>query len=543
MRVWSVAVVAALFCFPSSALAQDAGKDEMRELLLKMQQQLDEQQKKIETLETALQIRQAAPAQEAEQPLSAPPPESATVIEGARAPSPKPAATVSTTPEFAHSGSWWRSDRLTLGGYGSARFESNDVPGLRNGFTFRRFVLTTDAHITDRIRVYSETELERLLELELEKSATREDGGVRFESEVEGNNGAEIGLEQMWAQFDLGKKQGIRGGIILVPLGRFNILHDDDYWDLPRRTLVDRDAAVVPVPVAWREMGLGWVGSIDVGSTGRLEYQAYVMNGAALNANLEVIAQTRDPRRNRLAVESSLGLASGAVNGDSSAKAFGWRLAYSPTLAGEVAVSGYHGRYTPDWISARESVNSLGVDWKWRYRGFEVEGEFVHSDFGNVPRVAQSLAAAIGSSSAETSFAEAAELESEIEAELGGLADRKFGFWTDVKYHWHPGWLKRSFLGRGFEDPQLIPIVRYERVWLPNMITELAFAAGVITEFATESLSQDRVTVGLNYKPTPQFGWQFAYEHNRRLEGGSLIFPSTDQESTNGFLMGWTFSF
>ncbi len=90
----------------------------------------------------------------------------------------------------------------------------------------------------------------------------------------------------------------------------------------------------------------------------------------------------------------------------------------------------------------------------------------------------------------------------------------------------------------------MIPIVvRYERVWLRDHISELAFANGVITELNLERLSQDRVTIGANYKPTPQFGWQFAYVHNRRLEGDTLIFPETDQSSSNGFLMGWTFSF
>ena len=61
MRVSLVAVLAVLSFFPSSALAQDADRQEMRELLLKLQQRVDEQQKKIEGLETALQTRQAAP--------------------------------------------------------------------------------------------------------------------------------------------------------------------------------------------------------------------------------------------------------------------------------------------------------------------------------------------------------------------------------------------------------------------------------------------------------------------------------------------------
>ncbi|HEV8522905.1 MAG TPA: hypothetical protein VGQ71_00280, partial [Terriglobales bacterium] len=403
--------------------------------------------------------------------------------------------------------------------------------------------ITTDARLGDRIRVYSETEVERLVELELEKSATREAGGVKFANELEGNSGAEIGIEQLWAQFDLGKGQALRGGLILPPLGRFNLLHDDDYWDIPRRTLVDRNAPVVPVKVAWRELGLGLVGSLNIGSTAKLDYQLYAMNGSTLDFNLENVVQTRTPSRSKLELEAELGLTSGAADGTRNTNAVGWRVALSPTLAGEIALSGYHGGYTPTWISASEEVNALAVDGKWRFGAFEIEGEAVYSSFGNVRALAQSLAEAVFRSAAETSSSETSELENEIEIGLGGLSSRRFGFWTDFKYHWRPAFLKRSFLGRGFEDPQLIPIVRYERVWIWKDVEELAFTGGLITDLTLQDLEQDRITLGMNYRPAPQFGFQLAYEHNQRRRGAVLIFPRVPQESTNGFLLGWTFSF
>jgi hypothetical protein len=538
MRVLGVSVL--LLLIPVLATAQEPASTQ--ELLLKLQQRLDAQDEEIDRLRAEQQeLKQQLAARPSGGPAA---PAESTSAASATQPAPMPASPKAAA-QSATAGdqSWWRSDKLHIGGYGSFRFEAGDAPDQASSFTFRRFVVTTDARITDRLRIYSETELERLVELELEKGAERTAGGVKFESEVEGNAGAELGLEQLWVQFDLGKGQAIRGGLMLPPLGRFNILHDDDYWDIARRTLVDRNAPVIPVPSAWRELGIGMVGGFDVGQTGKLQYQAYVMNGATLDFNIENIVQTRTPSRNKLELEAALGMASGAADGTQNAEAFAWRVAYSPTLAGELAVSGYHGKYTPRFIAANERLNSVAFDGKWRFGSFEVEGEYVYSNFGNTDRVAQSLAEAINVSAAETDSTETADLENEIEIELSGLAKRRWGFWFDAKYHWRPEWLKKSFLGRGFEDPQLIPIVRYERVWLDRNIEELAFDAGVITDFETANLSQDRITVGFNYRPTLQFGFQMAYERNNRREGDRMIFPNTDVESTNGLLMGWTFSF
>ncbi len=527
-----VASVVALVLLVSAAARAAGEEPSLQEQLQALQRRLDEQQAELERLRAEQQKlleklkAQAAPSTAAMAPAAAP--AAAAPPPGERPP-------------------WWKSDLLTIGGYGSFRFETNDIGGGEfipggsgSGFTFRRFVLTTDSRLTDRLRVYSETEFERLIELEVEKHARREAGGTRFAQGVEGNNGAEVALEQMWVQYDLGRGQGVRAGLVLPPLGRFNILHDDDYWDVPRRTLVDRDAPVVPVKVAWRELGAGLVGSFGLGTSSKLDYQFYVLNGATLDFNLENIAETRAGDTTKQELEAEVALGSGAADGTKNAEAVAWRVAFSPTLAGEIAVSGYHGQYTPSFLDDDESVHALALDGKWRYKQFEVEGEAVYSTFGDTDAVAHSLAAAVLRSSSE---GEVGDLESEVEVELSGLTRRRFGFWTDFKYHWRPDFLKKSFLGRGFEDPQLIPIVRYERIWLRQSLEELAFTDGGVSAFEAQNLQQDRVTLGLNYRPMQQVGFQFAYEHNQRRTGDRLIFPALPRNSSNGFLMGVTFGF
>lgn len=431
---------------------------------------------------------------------------------------------------------------VKLGGYGSLRFETSHA-GSPAGFTFRRFVLTTDAKITDRLRVYSETEFERLFNIEVEKAAAPSAGGVALSQAVEGNNGGEIAIEQAWGQYNFAAYHGLRAGVVLVPLGRFNLLHDDDYWDLPRRTLVDRDAPVIPVKAAWRDLGAGVAGGFSLGGTRRLDYQAYALNGAALDFNVETVAQTRFPSRSKLALEGEFGLTSGFFDGSKTARALAWRAAFSPSLAGEFALSGYHGRYTPDYLGVAAPLNSLAFDYKWRRGPFELEGEAVYTSLGRMRQAVDAFARTYFRSAAETSAAEAGALESEVEFELGGLSRTRYGFWNDFKYNWRPAWLKRTFLGRPFEDPRLIPILRYERVWLNRSLQELEFSGGAVTGLQTGDFEQDRVSLGLSYRPVRSFGLQFAWEHNRRLGGEALLFPRVAARSTDGFLSGMVFAF
>jgi hypothetical protein len=448
-------------------------------------------------------------------------------------------------------------DRVRVGGYGSVRFETNNIAsgnnipsGSAGAFTFRRFVLTTDARPASRLRVFTELEFERLFEIESEKGFGRGPGELELEQTIEGNNGGSIELEQAWAQFDFAERHGIRAGIVLPPVGRFNILHDDDYWDIPRRTLTDRDAPVLPVKSAWRDLGAGLVGSFNLGKTGRLDYQLYGLNGAALDFNLEheLKSEAGAPGTAELVLNAESQLTSGFFDGSKSATAFVWRAAYSPTLATEFALSGYHGKYAPPFLTFREPLTSFAYDHKIRWKGFETETEAVYTSLGNLNRVLGDFALAAFNTESSTLPTSSAGGETgvTVEMELANLSRRRYGVWSDFKYHARPQWLKKSFLGRNFEDPQIIPIVRYERVWLngfTDAVSASGFGSAVALAFTQENLEQDRWTAGISYRPTLQFAIQAAYEHNRRINGSRLIFPSVDEDSTNGLLLGMSFAF
>ncbi len=446
-------------------------------------------------------------------------------------------------------------DRVRFNGYGSMRFEANDVPSGNNipggsaaSFTFRRFVLATDARPASRLRVYSEIEFERLFEIETEKESARVPGSTAFKQTTEGNSGGEISVEQAWGQFNFAENHGLRAGVVLVPVGRFNLLHDDDYWDIPRRTLTDRDAPVLPIKTAWRDLGAGLTGSFNIGSGGKLDYQIYALNGAALDFNIEheVTTSAGVPGSAELVLNSEMQLASGFFDGSKSAAAFAWRASYSPTIRGEFALSGYHGKYAPSFVSFREALTTLAYDHKWRWHGFETEAEAVYTSLGNVNRVIEGFGEAVFNSASSTAPSGQPLTSATVETELANLSRRRYGFWTDFKYHARPAWLKKSFLGRSFEDPQLIPILRYERVWLNGVVDGVdVTSSGSATDvsFTQEDREQERVTLGISYRPIPQFTIQGAYEHNRRINGSRLIFPDVDQSSTNGMLFGMAFAF
>src|SRR5262245_57523717 len=112
-------------------------------------------------------------------------------------------------------GSVKASDSVTVGGYGSLRYEANTLDKPKpSGFDFRRFVLTADATPNDRLQAYVEIEFERLAEIEVERGVDRSDEGVAFAEELEGGNGGELSIEQMWGQFKFGEPFCVRFGQI-----------------------------------------------------------------------------------------------------------------------------------------------------------------------------------------------------------------------------------------------------------------------------------------------------------------------------------------
>lgn len=440
-------------------------------------------------------------------------------------------------------------ERVRVGGYGSIRFESNTLDEVGNTFTFRRFVLTTDATPADRLKAYFELEFERFQVLEVERTMAPAEGGLKVAQAVEATPGSEIAIEQAWVQYDISEWLKFRGGAVLVPLGRFNIRHDDNLWALPRRSLVDRGVPVLPIPAAWPELGMGFTGDLASERLGRLNYELYVMNGATLDAEVEEIIQTREGKRDKLAAEVELRPSRGTAQLDTKdGKAVGTRVAWTPLLGQELGASLYFGRYTPGFLDD-EKLISFGLDGLFTLGPFELEWEYINTNFSNVGDVATSFAQVAREKAVEIENVDSPDLEIEIEYELAQLAKTKHGYWLELRRRFWPAFLNKTFLGKPFENPQFVAVARWEQAFLDDRVTQVDFTEGTITAFETEDRWVNRITAGLAYKPTPLWAFQLAYEYTWTNRGKSLaevtnFLPAKpNEDKAHAFLFGVAFGF
>ncbi|HZR85058.1 MAG TPA: hypothetical protein VFD92_28440 [Candidatus Binatia bacterium] len=436
------------------------------------------------------------------------------------------------------------TERVQVGGYGSARFETDSPKDLKSTFTLRRLVLTLDANIAPRLRSYVEIEFERFRKLELEQSFIHSEDTFGSELAIEGTNDSELSLEQAWLEFEANRGFRLVGGAILVPIGRFNLNHDDNRWDIPRRTLVDRGVPVLPATVAWDELGAGLRGDFDVGRTGALSYWLYVMNGVSLDPEVETVAETRKGDTTLKAVEVSVSPNTGTFGLDNKdGKALAGRLLFSPALGHEIAGSFYWGRYTPDFLPD-EDAWTLAADGGTEVGPIQVQGEFAFTRFNGIENVATGFAKkAVNSESA----VENETTEVEVEFELANLATQKYGYWLYLRYPFFPEFLRDTVLGRPFENPQFSIFAQPEQVWFNGLVKEIAFENAELTEFSDESRILNRFTTGIAYRPTPLVVFSLAYEYAYTNSGKSLAsvtnYLGTTSSHANSFLAGIAFGF
>lgn len=440
-------------------------------------------------------------------------------------------------------------ERVKIGGYGSVRYENNSLDDLHSTFNFRRFVLTTEAKIAPRLHFNLELEFERFRKLELEQSVNKADNGLLAKHVVAGTNGSEISLEQAWLQYDLTDWVSLRGGAVLVPLGRFNLRHDDNLWNLPRRSLVDKGVPVLPSTAAWDELGVGFVGKTPVGREGQLDYQFYVVNGVSLDAEIESAIQSKETTRGKLEAEVALRPTTGTFANDvKEAKSLTGRLAWSPIVGHELAGSFYWGRYTPQYLKG-ENVWSLGFDGLTHLGPIDLEGEYIFTRFNGIRNVARSFAKVVrdGKSAVEEDISP--NLETEVNFTLANLSQTKHGYWLEARYPFWLDSLSDTLWGRGFSNPQFIPTLRWEQVWLPSLLQDATVEDGVLTAFKTESRFINRVTAGLTYVPTPLVRFSLAYEYtwtnNRKSLGGVTNFlpARAGEDHAHALLAGMSFGF
>jgi hypothetical protein len=440
---------------------------------------------------------------------------------------------------------------LRFGGYGSLRAETSDLQGQDSTFTYRRFVLTGDARPGDRLQAYFELELERFTEIEIEKSIESSDDAFALVQAVEGTDGSEISLEQAWTRLAVKPGLNLEAGAMLVPLGRFNLHHDDNQWNLPRRPLVDRGAHVLPAPAAWPELGIGVSGTAEAGG-GLLDYRVYVVNGAQLDFELEGEVEAELDDDDTVGVtefEAEFSPSRGGFARDLNAnKAVTARVAMRPAPGREYALSAYFGRYTPDFMP-RESVRSIAFDGLQTVGRFELEYEAVYTDWGDVVDVARSFARAAIDSEVEARIpaedGEIRETTTKIVLADDALASARSGYWLELRRRLHPNWLGRG----GFSEPELELTLRLEQVLFDDQLRGLDFSAnGVDVIDLHDDARLSRATLGIAHRPTPRWvvsvAAEYAWTDQASLQGlTDYLAAGPSENSAFGVLAGVAFAF
>ena len=230
--------------------------------------------------------------------------------------------------------------RIRLGGYGEANGAWERADGVTEefGFEMTRLNLFTATDLRGHVQVFTEIEFE--------------DGGE------------EIVLELAQIDLELHRSINARGGILLLPIGRFNLAHDAPRNELPRRPAV----ATELLGSALSQPGLGVFGAFGSESGHRATYEAYAVTGYDDGILAGSSAGTR--------------LGSGKLNREDNNAAPAWvgRVEWSNGFRASVGVSGYTGPYNTYRldgldVDAPRDVVMAALDAEFEILGVKLTGE------------------------------------------------------------------------------------------------------------------------------------------------------------------------
>ncbi len=145
---------------------------------------------------------------------------------------------------------------LSIGGYGEGYYSAlvGDKGDAKNRADLLRMVLYTGYKFTDNILFNAEIEFEH---------ATT--------GSTESSGGGSVSVEFAYLDFLLRDWANIRAGLVLVPMGFINEIHEPVSYFGVHRPEIERQI----IPSTWRENGVGIHGTLYE----QVDYQAFVING------------------------------------------------------------------------------------------------------------------------------------------------------------------------------------------------------------------------------------------------------------------------
>jgi Phosphate-selective porin O and P len=287
----------------------------------------------------------------------------------------------------------------TFGGYGELHYNNYKDGDKKDEIDFHRFVLFYGHKFNDRLRFYSELEVEHAL-----VEGGEESGAVE--------------LEQAFIDYHVNDALNVKAGAMLLPIGILNETHEPPTFFGVERNEVETRI----IPSTWREAGVGLNGEIvqglryDVGLASGLDAGKFERPDRAIRSmrtELSEAAAHDFAFYGALNYRGIPGLAVGAsiISGNTGQNG-----------VTDAALKGVSGRMTLWDIHAQ-----------YRLGGLELRGLYARGTLGDADKITAAAIARSGNSSqvAPSSF---------------------WGYYAEAGYHFSFG-----------DEMQLSPFVRYER--------------------------------------------------------------------------------
>lgn len=296
---------------------------------------------------------------------------------------------------------------------------------------------------------------------------------LRFTSELEFEHGTEeIALETALVDFVVTPSLVLRAGVLLPPIGAFNVSHDGPRYEFVERPLVSTEI----IPATLSEAGLGVHGRLAPKGFA-LSYDAYLSNGLGPGVVLNDRGGTHLPSG------KGEGLVAEDANGS---PAFSGRIAARSRGLGEVGLSHYRGVYN------QYRIEGVTVDER---RWVSLSALDIETRVGPVAMKGEAALASI-------------DLPPDLEELHGG---RQWGFYLDAVV---PVWRPTI---RGLTEPVVNLGVRVDRA---------DFNTGEFTSTGqVRGDEQTAVTLAASFRPVNGTVFRLNYRHDwiRDLAGNATI--------------------
>jgi hypothetical protein len=336
---------------------------------------------------------------------------------------------------------------LSIGGYGEGFFSEtvSDTRGSRDTADALRLVLYTGYKFSDRILFNSEIEFEH----------------ATTSSTVTSGEGS-VSVELAYLDFLLHQMANVRTGLVLVPMGFINEIHEPVFFHGNNRPEVERRI----IPSTWRELGAGVFGNLHED----LEYRAYLTT--SLNAK----------------GFSSSGIRGGRQSGNRASGenlAMTGRVDWTPSVAPGLLLGGsaFVGETGQNQSFAGSEVDALLTLWdlhaQYRWRGLELRALAAFGSVGNAETISRDVRSTVG--------------------------DRQDGHYYEVAYDVMPHVFPDA------DTQYLAPFFRYE-----NFDTNASVPDGFVRDRTKDT---ELYTVGLTYKPIPQVALKLDYRNFELARG------------------------